>query len=60
LIHKSDWLIISFKSFDLLGYWYVGPPPPSRLQEFMAEKELAEPETSKPELGTQRLVSVAH
>ena len=25
MIHKSDWLIISFKSFDLLGYWNVGP-----------------------------------
>jgi hypothetical protein len=26
LIRKSDWLIISFKSFDLLGYWNVGLP----------------------------------
>jgi hypothetical protein len=26
LTHKSDWLIISFKSFDLLGSWNVGLP----------------------------------
>jgi hypothetical protein len=25
-MHKSDWLIISIKSFDLLGYLNVGPP----------------------------------
>jgi hypothetical protein len=26
LIDISDWLIIRFKSFDLLGYWNVEPP----------------------------------
>ena len=24
LIYKSDWLLLSFKSFDLLGHWKVG------------------------------------
>jgi hypothetical protein len=47
LVHKSDWLIISFKSFDLLGYWNVGPP----LQELMVEKELVAQETSEPDVG---------
>lgn len=25
MILKSDWFKIRFKSFDLLGYWKVGP-----------------------------------
>ena len=33
MIQKSDWLIISFKSFDLLGYWNVGPPMAERRLE---------------------------
>ena len=33
LIHKSDWLIVRFKSFALLGYWNVGL--------LMAERELS-------------------
>jgi hypothetical protein len=43
LIHKSDWLIIRFKSFALLGYWYVGL--------LMAERELEAPGTSEPDAG---------
>jgi hypothetical protein len=26
LIHKSNWLIVGFKIFDLLDDWNVGPP----------------------------------
>ena len=47
MIYKSDWLIISFKSFVLLGYWNVG----LLTTVFIAEKELAAPEASELELG---------
>ena len=40
MVHKSDWLIIRFKSFALLGSWNVEP--------LMEERELVLPGTSKP------------
>ena len=41
MIHKSDWLIIRFKSFALLGYWNVGPQ--------MVERKLEATGTSEPD-----------
>lgn len=47
MIYKYNWLIISSKSFVLLGYWKERLRP----QGFINEKELAAPEARELGLG---------